>query len=75
MKKEVEMVTVQCDNCKKDFKDEHMGYSCWGSLSDAWEYASESGWIHGDDFDTHYCPDCYSYDDNDNLVLNESRKK
>jgi hypothetical protein len=47
-----------------------MGYSCWGTENDAWENASESDWIEAD-FDVHYCPGCYSYDDNDNLIVKE----
>jgi len=69
----MEMFTIKCDNCGKLFEDEHMGYCAWGAESDAWEIASESGWIT-EDFDTHYCPNCYSYDDNDNLVLKEVKK-
>ena len=75
MKTNVEMFTVTCDNCKKDFEDEYNGYSCYGDFNDAWENASESGWVNGDDYDTHYCPNCYSFNDNDELVIDESRKK
>ncbi len=68
------MFTVTCDNCKKFFEDEYAGYSAWGSFSDAWEYASESGWVTGDDHNIHYCPDCYSYDDKDNMIIDEQRR-
>jgi len=50
------------------FEDEYNGYSCWGDFNDAWENASEVNWI-SEDRDIHYCPDCYSYDDNDNLIV------
>lgn len=72
MKEEVKMFTVKCDNCGKLFEDEYMGYSCWGSFADAWEYASESEWIR-EEGEKQYCPECYSYDDNDELVLNKNR--
>ena len=62
--------TVKCDNCGKIYSDEHSGYSAWNDADGAMEYASESDWIKEDN-DTHYCPDCYSYDDEDNLILKE----
>jgi hypothetical protein len=68
MKQEVEMFTIKCDNCGTLFEDGYNGYSCWGDVNDAWENASESDWIEAD-FDVHYCPNCYSYDDNDNLII------
>jgi len=75
MKKQVEMFTVQCDNCKKDFEEDYNGCSCWGDFDDAWENASDSNWIYGDDFDTHYCPECYSYNDEDKLIVDKARTK
>lgn len=68
MKTEVTMYTVECDNCGKQFEDEYNGYSCWCDFNDAWESASEVNWVQEDN-DVHYCPDCYSFDDNDEIVL------
>ena len=68
MKTEVTMFTVKCDICGKLYEDDYNGYSCWGDFNDAWEGASESNWIT-EDHVNHYCPSCYSYDDNDILVL------
>ena len=72
MKTKVEMFTVTCDNCKKQFEDEYNGYTAWGDFNDAWENASDSDWM-GADFDTHYCPNCYHYDDNDNLIIGNKK--
>jgi len=59
--------TVVCDNCGKQYCDEQNGYSAWNYEHAAMEYASEEGWLKEDD--KHYCPDCYEYDDNDNLII------
>ena len=67
MIQEVKMYTVICDNCGKD-NNEDTDYSCWNDESIAEEIAMESNYLKDDD--KHYCPDCYSYDDNDELILN-----
>ena len=72
MVKEVKMFTVICDNCGEDLcKDTE--YSCW---SESWfvvDQAIESGWyIEGDQ---HICDKCFSLDDEDNIVINQERKK
>jgi len=72
MIKEVTMYTVICDNCGKDLC-EGQEFSCWNDDLTAHELAMEENWIKEES--KHYCPDCYDYDDNDNLVINESRKK
>lgn len=70
MIQKVEMFTVVCDNCQKD-AGANADYSCWNDDDYAQDVALESGWIKEDD--KHYCPDCYSYDDNDELVLTQNR--
>jgi len=66
MIKEVKMYTVVCDNCGLDSckNDE---YSCWGDKEQAKEHAMNSDWLEHDE--KHYCTNCFSYDDDDNLVL------
>jgi len=71
MLQKVEMYTVVCDNCQKDIGTEDE-YSCWNDDSYAETNAMESDWQKEEK--KHYCPECYSYDDNDNLVLNSSLK-
>lgn len=66
MIKEVKMYTVVCDNCKKS-ADDDTDYSCWNDKNAAKEVASNDNWITDDDKD--YCPNCYSYDDEDNLII------
>lgn len=76
MIKEVTMFSLFCDNCGKDLLEdtEFAGYDEKGFLL---EIAKESDWqtlVGGflDEVESHYCPDCYEYDDNDELVI---RKK
>lgn len=66
MIQEVKMFTVICDNCKKD-ANESSEYSCWGEANIAEEMAMNSDWTKEED--KHYCRNCVSYDDNDNLIL------
>jgi len=67
----VEMFTVVCDNCKKNIGSEQ-DYSCWNDDTYAEENAMESDWEKVDD--KHYCTYCYSYDDDDNFILNKELK-
>ena len=71
MIKQVKMFTVVCDNCGLD-SNKDAEYSAWNDSSYAEDVATESGWVKDDD--NHYCPDCVSYDDDDNLVINHIRK-
>ena len=66
MIKEVTMYTVICDNCGEDIASDQE-YSCWSDSSYAELNAMESDWIT--EGSKHYCHDCFSYDDDDNLQL------
>jgi len=65
MIKKVEMFTIICDNCGKDFF-EGEDASCYNDIGFIEDSASESGWYVDD---KHLCDECYSYDDNDRLVV------
>lgn len=67
MIKEVKMYTVVCDNCGRDV-NENADYSCYNDKVFAQDVAMESDWLK--EGDKHYCPNCYTYDDEDNLVVN-----
>ena len=67
----MEMFTVKCNACGKLFEDEYQGYCAWDCEDGAVSNATDSDWIETDT-DTHYCPDCYSYDEDDNLVIKTS---
>ena len=68
----VEMFTVICDNCQES-ADEGSDYSSWSDESQAEEVAMEADWIK--EKDKHYCPKCYEYHDEDELLIKESRTK
>lgn len=70
MIKEVKMYTVICDNCGKDAL-EGDEYSCWSEPFAASEIADEKGWHIDNTENLAYCPDCWEYDDDDNLVINK----
>ena len=66
MVKEVTMFTVVCDNCGKDVKKD-AEYSAWNEKTFAEDIAMEADWIKEND--KHYCSDCFTYDDDDNLLI------
>ena len=57
---------VQCDNCGKVCECNDTLF--WDDKSQALCVAQDSDWevIDGDNI----CPDCYTYDDDDNLIIN-----
>jgi hypothetical protein len=71
MIQEVKMYTVICDCCGKDVNKD-AEYSCWSDEEFAEDIAMESDWLKEED--KHYCPDCFSYDDEDNLVIKSTNK-
>lgn len=61
---------IECDNCK-EIAQGYEDVDFWTSdESGTEENATESEW-HKED-DKHYCPDCHSFDDEDNLVINRN---
>lgn len=55
---------IKCDNCDK-INENYDGISFWSDESVAKEMADD--WINENGKD--YCQDCYSYDDEDNLII------
>ena len=74
MIKELKMYTVICDNCGADVNEggEYAGFNDEGYVESC---AQEADWYVNSDVSEHYCPDCFSHDDRDNLILNEDRRK
>lgn len=61
---------IRCDACGMELCEE------WYHDAGNDEFASilsESGWFTADG-DRHYCPDCWNYDDDDNIVTKDGRK-
>lgn len=67
----IEMYTVVCDHCGEDIGSSEE-YSCWADDCYAEENAMESEWLKVEG--KHYCPECYEYGDNDELILKQDRK-
>ncbi len=72
---EIQMYSVECDNCKDVYSDE---FSAWGDSGTAEENATDSDWFRGEDNTEHegkhYCDACYKIGENDELILNKDRK-
>lgn len=68
----VEMFTVICDNCQES-ADKGTDYSCWNDENQAKDVAMEANFTNENGLD--YCPKCYEYNDEDELIINHSRTK
>jgi hypothetical protein len=68
MIKTIVIFTVICDNCGKDVCDTDQ-YSGWDDIDYMEQVAQEDNWLQQDD--KHYCQECYSYDDEDNLIIKQ----
>jgi hypothetical protein len=68
MLKEVKMYTIVCDRCGCDVNAD-ADYSCWNDENYVDEIRQEAGWEKVDE--KHYCTDCFEYDDNDELIINQ----
>lgn len=67
----IEMYTCICDNCGKS-ADEGTDYAGWSDSSYSKDIASNADWATEGDKD--YCTDCYSYDDEDNIILKPKKE-
>jgi glycine cleavage system aminomethyltransferase T len=57
-----EFYNIKCDCCGRSADE------MWHDTEDAVRYvATESGWLLH--WDKAYCPDCYDFDGNDNLII------
>jgi len=61
---------IQCDNCGVICADDE--YSYWAEKWMAFDEANNYDWE--EDEDKIYCYNCASFDDNDVLIIDESRK-
>ena len=69
--KEVTMYTIECDNCNSSLGD-RSDYCAWTDEITAYDEADRQEWHFGDGKD--YCPDCYTYDDDDNLIIKTKKQ-
>lgn len=72
---EVKMFSAKCDNCDKEYMEAHNGWSAMSDESGLVELMSNDDWHVHDDGNKHYCSDCYTIDDEDNLIIKENPLK
>ena len=66
----IECVIITCDNCEAPYED-CSGFSIWPDKSSV--DPKDDDWYV--DEDKHYCPSCYTIDENDNLILKKIERK
>ena len=67
-----ECVILECDNCEKIFEN-YNGFTIFPEENTAIQEAMDDDWYQ--DGDKCYCSDCYSLDDNDELIINKLKTK
>ncbi len=71
MIKKVSMFSLTCSNCGELLGEED-GVIAWESKESLLTVANDSGWgtiiYPQPGADKHYCPECYEYDDNGNII-------
>lgn len=67
------MYICTCDNCECDYEEYDL-YMVYPDQEEADNAVRNNGeWIR--EGDKYYCPDCFRYDENDNLIIDKSRKR
>lgn len=62
---------VQCDRCREIFENPISGFTLWCDTSQPMDEAQNYSWIEHEG--KHYCPDCYEYDMNENVIIKPLR--
>ena len=74
MIKPVTMYSCFCDNCGTRWEDHHNGYvAMTDEVSIKDNVQEEEEWYSDNDKD--YCPDCWTMNEDDKLIIDESRKQ
>lgn len=66
----VECIIIECDNCGEIFED-GSGFSIFVDNDNA--HPQDHDWYC--EGGKHYCPECHTLDDEDNLIINDDRTK
>jgi len=71
-----QMFGVRCDNCQEDFVSVN-GFIAMTEKEHMENEAIDSDWIVEKNKCSvlHLCPDCFSFDDNDEIQINPERRK
>lgn len=62
------MYAAKCDNCGKEWVDEHNGWYAFTDIHSMADNVNNDDEWHNEG-DKHYCPSCFSFDDEDNLII------
>jgi len=73
MIKEFKCYTLLCDNCGADVNEESE-FSGYADEDYNYEIADQEDWIEDDNCEKWYCPDCCTFDDNDEPIIDLKRK-
>ena len=71
MYNKIECVTISCDNCGKNYEN-YNGFTIFVDKDTALDNAQNDGWITEEE--KHYCEECHSFNDNDELQLKPINK-
>jgi len=72
MYNKVECIVITCDNCKETYTEEHSGFSFFADEDNANDNAQDDQWYS--DEGKHYCPECHTINDHDELVIDYKRQ-
>lgn len=70
---EVKMYSAKCDNCGETWEHRYHGWTAVPDEQGLQEELNEHSW-HTDG-EKHYCPDCFTADDNDVIHIKTEIKK
>lgn len=59
-----------CDNCNESYENGN-GFGIFADKDAAKDDAVDDGWY--DDGDKHYCPKCFTIDDDDKLIVKRNK--
>ena len=69
MIKEVKAFELHCDRCDEKYVEYHSDYCMWGESELAIESAMNDDWVEHNG--GHYCPKCYKFDDDGEIVFGD----
>lgn len=69
---EVECFMVECDHCKDMFENSE-GFSIFVDQGSAKEECRDADWLIENN--KCYCPNCYDYDENDNIIIKTKKNE
>lgn len=69
----MEMYGCKCDNCDKQWEDFHNNFIAFTDESSMENNIADDGEWHTDrENDKHYCPECWRYNDDDELEIGKA---